>query len=177
MPRVLLTAAGALLSGLGLLAGIASLAVPWGRYRVRGSALGDLPVAEQGPVSVFQIPGGTWYLLAFGVLAGLLAVAAFGTGRTANVALTVGPVAGILTALVVVTVANNVGARYASTVAAGVASLRVTGETAEGVWLGLVAGPLLGFGAGLLALARRRQADRAAVRVGDRSDATSPGRD
>jgi hypothetical protein len=160
MPRVLLTATGALFAGAGLLAGIVSLAVPWGRYRVRGSALGDLPVTRQGPVAVFQVPGGTWYLLAVGVLAGLLALAAFGTGRTAEVALSVAPVAGILTALVVVTVANNIGSRTANTVAAGVASLRVTGEAAEGVWVGLAAGPLLGLGAGLLALGRRRAAER-----------------
>jgi hypothetical protein len=156
MPRAPLAVAGALFAALGLLAAIASLAVPWGRYRVRGSALGDLPVARQGPVAVYQISGGTWYLLAIGVLAGLLAVAAFGTARTAGVVLSVAPVTGILTALVVVTVANNVGARAAGVVADGVASLQVTGEAAGGVWVGLAAGPLLGFGAALLALSRRR---------------------
>ena len=155
MPRALLTASGALLAGLGLLAGIASLAVPWGRYRVRGSALNDLPVAQEGPIAVFQAPSGTWYLLAIGVLAGLLALAVFGAGRTTDVALSVAPVAGLLTALIVVTIANNIGAQAANTVAAGVASLKVTGEAATGAWLGLAAGPLLGFGTGLLALARR----------------------
>jgi hypothetical protein len=156
MPRAFLTATGALLAGLGLLAAIASLAVPWGRYRIRGTALNDLPVAREGPIAVFQAPSGTWYLLAIGVLAGLLALAVFGAGRTTEVALSVAPVAGILAALIVVTIANNIGAQAANTVAAGVASLRVTGEAAEGAWLGLVAGPLLGFGTGLLALSRRR---------------------
>jgi hypothetical protein len=156
MPRTPLAVVGALFAALGLLAAIASLAVPWARYRVRGSALGDLPVARQGSVAVYQISGGTWYLLAIGVLTGLLAVAAFGTGRTAGMALSLAPVAGILTALVVVTVANNVSAHAARIVAEGVASLQVTGEAAEGVLAGLAAGPLLGFGAGLLALGRRR---------------------
>jgi hypothetical protein len=160
MPRVLLTASGALLAGLGLLAGIASLAVPWGRYRVRGSALNDLPVAQQGPIAVFQAPSGTWYLLAIGVLAGLLALAVFGTGRTTDVALSVAPVTGLLAALIVVTIANNIGAQAANTVAQGVASLKVTAEAAAGTWLGLVAGPLLGFGTGLLALSTRRRNDR-----------------
>lgn len=156
MPRALLTASGALLAGLGLLAGIASLAVPWGRYRVRGTALNDLPVAREGPIAVFQAPSGTWYLLAIGVLAGLLALAVFGAGRTTEVALSVAPVAGLLTALIVVTIANNIGAQAANTVAQGVAALKVTGEAAQGAWLGLAAGPLLGFGTGLLALSRRR---------------------
>jgi hypothetical protein len=161
MPRALLTASGALLAGLGLLAGIASLAVPWGRYRVRGSALNDLPVAREGPIAVFQAPSGTWYLLAIGVLAGLLALVVFGSGRTTDVALSVAPVAGLLTALIVVTIANNIGGQAANTVAQGVASLKVTGEAAQGAWLGLAAGPLLGFGTGLLALsARRRHHDR-----------------
>jgi hypothetical protein len=157
MPRRLLTATGALLAGAGLVAAIASLAVPWGRYNVRGSAAGDLPVAQQGAVAVFQVPGGTWYLLAIGLLAGLLAIAAFGTGRTPEVALTGAPVVGIGTVLVVVAVANHLASRTADVVATGVAHLQVTGETATGASVGLVAGPLLGFGAGLVALSRRRR--------------------
>jgi hypothetical protein len=168
MPRALLTASGALLAGLGLLAGIASLAVPWGRYRVRGSALGDLPVAQEGPIAVFQAPSGTWYLLAIGVLAGLLALAAFGAGRTADVTLSLAPVVGLLTTLIVVTIANNIGAQTANTVAQGVASLKVTAEATEGAWLGLAAGPLLGFGTGLLALARRRNAGARSARAASR---------
>jgi hypothetical protein len=163
MPRGLLTATGTLVAGAGLLAAICSLAVPWGRYRVEGSALGNLPVAQDGPVAVFQVPGGTWYLLAMGALAGLLAMAALGTGRTRDAALTVAPTVGLLTVLIVVTVGNLLGSRSADVVATGVAHLKVTGETGPGVWVGLVAGPLLGFGAGLVALGRRRADARQAV--------------
>jgi hypothetical protein len=166
MPRRLLSASGALLAGAGLLAGIASLAVPWGRYRVRGSALDNVPVAQQGPIAVYQVPGGTWYLLAVGVLAALLALAAMGTDRTLNAALTAAPAAGILTALVVVVVANGIASSVGGAVAAGIARLQVTGETAEGVWLGLLAGPLLGSGAGMVALGRRRAAERAGSSAG-----------
>jgi hypothetical protein len=65
----------------------------------------------------------------------------------------------------VVTIANNIGAQAANTVAQGVASLKVTGEAAAGAWLGLVAGPLLGFGTGLLALGARRRHDRQPARA------------
>jgi hypothetical protein len=156
MPRPLLTVTGGLLAGAGLLSGIASLAVPWGRYQARGSVLNQAPVDSAGPIAVYQVPGGTWYLLAVGVLAGLLAAATLGAGRAPEVALAVAPVAGILTALVVVAVANGVAASAANVVAVGFAQLKVTGQTAEGVWLGLVTGPLLGFGVGAVALGRRR---------------------
>jgi hypothetical protein len=156
MPRPLLTATGALLAGGGLLVGIASLAVPWGRYRVHGSALNAQAIADPAPIAVFQVPGGTWYLLAVGLLAGLLAIAALDTGKATDVALTLAPTLGLLTIFVVVTVANGLGRSTGGVMAPGFAQFQVAGETAEGVWLGLAAGPLLGFGAGLVALGRRR---------------------
>ena len=155
--------AGTLLAGAGLVAAVTSLAVPWGRYRVSGSAYHGLPVGRDGPVPVFLVPGGSWYLAALGALALLLALAAFGTGRAPRVALTVAPVTGFVTALIVITLANGLAGRTSSVEAAGLAQIRVVGETAGGVWIGLVAGPLLGLGAGALALARTRAAERAAA--------------
>src|SRR5262249_49893038 len=150
-------------------AAIGSLGVPWARYDVHADAVGAGPVSDQGPVAVYQLPGGNWYLLGVGILVTLLALAASGTGRAVGAALTIGPVAGIITALVVVAVANQAAARTADVVAAGVAHLHVTGETAGGVWVGLAAGPLLGFGAGMIALARRRAADRTGEPVSEGS--------
>jgi hypothetical protein len=143
------------LAGAGLLAAVVSLAVPWGRYVISGSAA-DVPVRQDGPVAVYQLPYGTGYLVAIGLLAGLLAAAAFGTGRTPRAALTVAPVGGIVAALIVVAVAAHVAAASSDVVAHGVAQLHVTGESAGGVWIGLAAGPLLGFGTGLVAWARDR---------------------
>jgi hypothetical protein len=154
MPRRLTAIAGALLAGAGLLAGVASLAVPWGRYQVHGTAYPGLPVGQDGPVPVFLVPGGSWYLAALGVLAALLAVAAFGTGRAPRLALTVAPVLGMLTAFLVIALANAVAGRTTSLEAAGLAKITVIGQTAGGIWIGLVAGPLLGFGAAALALSR-----------------------
>jgi hypothetical protein len=156
MRRPLLIATGALFAGAGLFAGIASLAAPWGRYRVSGSAVGGVDIPEPAPLAVFQVAGGTWYLLALGLLAGLLAIAALDTGRAATVALTAAPTLGIVTALGVVALANGVARVAGGADAIGVAHFEVTGETAYGVWIGLVAGPLLGFGTGAVALGRRR---------------------
>jgi hypothetical protein len=155
VPRRFLTVTGAVLAGAGLLVGIASLAVPWGRLRARGTAAGGSATGD-GPVAVFQASGGSWYLLAVGVLVVLLAMATLGAGRAPDIALTVAPVAGILTALIAVTVANNIASSAGGVAAVGFGQVQVTAETAEGVSLGLLTGPLLGFGAGLLALARRR---------------------
>ncbi|GAA1800704.1 hypothetical protein HC028_08780 [Planosporangium flavigriseum] len=156
MPRPLSTATGALLGGAGLCAGIASLAVPWGRYRARGTVLGGQPAPDPVSAAVFQVPGGTWYLLALGLLAGLLAIAALDTGRAVKLALSVAPSLGIVTAVLVIALANGVATTAGRIDAIGLAGLEITGETAYGVWLGLAAGPLLGFGAGAVALGRRR---------------------
>jgi hypothetical protein len=159
MRRRLLIATGALFAGAGLLAGLASLAAPWGRYRVSGSTAGGVTLPESAPLAVFQVAGGTWYLLASGLLAGLLVIAALDTGRAAKVALTVAPTLGIVTALGVVALANGVASTVGGADAIGVAHFQVTGETAYGVWFGLVAGPLLGFGTAAVALGRRPAPD------------------
>jgi hypothetical protein len=164
MPRPLFAMAGSLLAGAGLLAGIASLAVPWGRYRVRGTVLDGRPAPESAPLAVFQVPGGMWYLLALALLAGLLAIAALDTGRAADVALSLAPTLGIVTAVVVIALANGVASTAGSVDAIGFARFEVTGETAYGVWIGLAAGPLLGFGAGAVVLGRRRAAREPAPR-------------
>jgi len=165
MPHRFAASAGLVLSGAGLLAAVASLAVPWGRYRATGSAYNNLPVAQDGPVAVFVMPGGSWYLLVLGVLVTLLVLAAFGTGRAPRIALTAAPAAGIVGALVVITIVNHFSGRTADVVATGLAEVRVVGETAAGVWLGVLAGPLLGFGTGAVALARGRAAADPAART------------
>jgi hypothetical protein len=167
MRRPLLIVIGALFAGAGLFAGIASLAAPWARYRVSGSAAGGVAIPEPAPLAVFQVAGGMWYLLALGLLAGLLVIAALDTGRAADVALAAAPTLGIVTALGVIALANGVGMSAGSAVAMGVAQFQVTGETAYGVWIGLVAGPLLGFGTGAVALGRRRAEREAEDSCGD----------
>ncbi|NJC68962.1 hypothetical protein HC031_04355 [Planosporangium thailandense] len=156
MPRPLFTVTGGLLGGAGLLTGIASLAVPWGRFRVSGALPVGTAVPVPAPLVVFQAPHGTWYLILLGLLAGLFAVAALDTGRGAHLALTVAPTAGIVTVLVVIWLANGIAGAAVGANAIGFAGLRVTGEAAYGVWIGMATGPLLGFGAGALALGRRR---------------------
>jgi hypothetical protein len=162
MRRPSLIAAGALLAGTGLSAGIVSLAVPWARYRASGTALGGQAVPDPAPLAVFQVAGGNWYLLGFGLLAGLLAIAALDTGRAANASLAVAPTLGVVTALGVLALANAVAGAAGTVDAIGLAHFQVTGETASGVWLGLVAGPLLGFGTGAVVLGRRRRAEQEA---------------
>ncbi|MGC9667139.1 hypothetical protein ACNTMW_11355 [Planosporangium sp. 12N6] len=158
MPRRPIATIGGLLAGAGLLSGIASLAVPWGRYRAHGTVVSQAPMDSSGPIAVYQLSGGMWYLLAVGVLAGLLAAATLGAGRTPDVALAAAPAVGLLTALIVIIVANGVDASGADVVAVGFAQVEVTGQATEGVWIGLATGPLLGFGVGALALARRNRA-------------------
>lgn len=160
MPRPLFTVTGGLLGGAGLLTGIASLAVPWGRFRVSGAPPEGASLPAPAPLPVFQAPHGTWYLLLLALLVGLFAVAALDTGRGLELALMVAPTAGIVTALVVIWLANGIAGTSAGANAIGLAHLQVTGETAYGVWIGLVAGPLLGFGTGALALGRRRPRTR-----------------
>ncbi len=169
MPRRLVTGAGAVVASAGLAAAIASLGVPWATYRIRGTALNDLPVAKQGSVPVFSVPGGHWYLALILLLAGLLAVAAMGTGRAQAVPLTVAPVLGVVTLGVVGWLASGIASRSASIVATGIAQLNVAAETGAGLTLGLLAGPLLGVGAGLVAMGRRpapRPSEEAPARAG-----------
>lgn len=160
MPRPLFTVTGGLLGGVGLLTGIASLAVPWGRLRVSGAPPAGASLPAPASLPVFQVSHGTWYLILLGLLAGLFAVAALDTGRGVELALTIAPTAGIVTALAVIWLANGIAGTSAGANAIGLAHLRVTGETAYGVWVGLVTGPLLGFGTGALALGRRRPRTR-----------------
>jgi hypothetical protein len=155
MPRRLIIAAGAVVATAGLLAGIASLAVPWVNYQVRGSAVNGIPVAQRGGIAVFQVPGGTLYVLAVLLLVGVVALAALGTGQTSTVALTAAPVLGALTLIVVGYLATGIGATASKVVATGIAELTVTGESAPGVYLGLVTGPLLAAGAWLVGYAKR----------------------
>jgi hypothetical protein len=153
--------AGSVLSVAGLLVGLLSLALPWATYRVRGTALDTVPVAKDGTVAVFQVTGGAWYVLAVLVLGGLLAVAAFADGRARPVAAVAGATLGLLTSVLVAGVINQVLASSRGVIAAGFAELHVAAADGPGSRFGLVAGPLLGFGAALLALARKSAAEQA----------------
>jgi hypothetical protein len=155
MPRRVLKSAGAIVAALGFAVAVASLAVPWATYHVRGTALGDTPVSDSGSVAVLAVPGGSLYVLAVLLLVGAVALAAFGPPATARIALTVAPILGAATLILTGWLANGIGAAAAQVLAKGFAQLAVTGEAAAGVVLGLLAGPLLAAGAYLIGLTRR----------------------
>src|SRR2546429_358259 len=71
-------APGVPLAAAGLGCAVVSLAVPWARYHVTGTAVGDRPIADDAPVAVFQVSGGTWYVLAVFALGGVVARGALG---------------------------------------------------------------------------------------------------
>lgn len=151
MVRRVLSGTGWLLAAAGLGAGLVSLALPWAHYRVRGSAFGDVPIDRDADLAVFQVAGGAWYVLAVLVLAALLAVASLGTDPGLRAVTVAGPVLGLLTLGLVLAVTNQVLASSHGVLAAGFAEIRVTAANGPGSGYALVAGPLLGFGAGLLA--------------------------
>jgi hypothetical protein len=157
MPRRLFIVAGAVTAVAGLLTGIASLAVPWVTYQVTGSAVQNIPVSQRGSIAVFQVPGGTLYVLVLLLLVGLVALTLLGgTGQIPTAALTAAPVLGVLTLFMVGYLASGIGASASKVVATGIAQLTVTGEAAPGVYLGFVTGPLLAAGAWLVGYAKRR---------------------
>jgi hypothetical protein len=156
MPRRGLNVAGVVTTSVGFVVAVASLAVPWAEYHVQGTAVAGLPIDQGGSVAVFQVPGGSLYVLAVLLLVGVVALAAFGPPATAKVALTVAPILGAATLILTGWLANGIGAAAAQVLAKGFAQLAVTGEVAAGAFLGLLAGPLLAAGAYLIGLARRR---------------------
>lgn len=154
MVRRVLFGLGGLLAAVGLGAGLVSLALPWAHYQVRGSAFTDVPVARDANLAVFQVAGGAWYVLAVLILAALLAVAALGAGPGLRVAAVAGPVLGLVTLGLVLGMTNQVLASSHGVLAAGFAEVAVNAANGPGTGYALAAGPLLGFGIGLLAAVR-----------------------
>ena len=151
MRRRLYLGTGVPLAVAGFGCALVSLALPWARYHVTGTAVANQPVASDGSVAVFGVGGGTWYLLAVLALAGLFAGAVLGGPRGRPVISVVASVGGLVTALLVaVLVRPAVG----GVVAAGRAEVHVTMTPGPGTRFGLVAGPLLGIGAALVAAGR-----------------------
>ncbi|SRR6266508_1245060 len=153
MARRVLAIVGAVLGVLGMAAGTAALAVPWARYRVRGTVVGAGGVAREGAWQVYQLDFGDLYLVALMVLAGLLGGATLGSGRTRTIAGVVAPILGLATAILVVVLVNRATVPH-QVQAAGFATLTVDPRVAAGAGFGLAAAALLGFGAGLLAIGR-----------------------
>jgi hypothetical protein len=145
--------AGGVLSGLGLLAGAAALALPWARYRARGSVVGAGGLTRDGAWQVYQLDLGQVYVVALLVLAGLLAAGGLGAGTARKVSGIAAPILGFATALLVVYLVNRATAPH-EIEAAGFAHLRVDPRVAAGAGFGMAAAALLGFGAGLLAVGR-----------------------
>jgi hypothetical protein len=153
MTRRLLTATGAGLAVSGLPAALIALALPWGHYRVVGRRTIAGDVQRAGDISVFNAPRGTWFVVVLLVLAGLVAIAAFGVGRARQVAGLTAPVVGLIAAvLVVTTVESMTGTGRVSGL--GLGEVTATVRSGVGGWFGLVAAALLSFGGGLLSLGR-----------------------
>ena len=155
MRRWIYLAVGVPLAAAGLGCAVVSLAVPWARYHVTGTAVGDRPIADDVPVAVFQVSGGTWYVLAVFALGGLLAGAALGGSRGRPAVAVVSSIGGLLTAFLVVLVENRIAASSGGVLATGLAEVHATAFDGPGLEFGLAAGPLLGFGAALIAAGRR----------------------
>src|SRR3954451_20639418 len=109
MPRRVLRSTGAIVATLGFAVAVASLAVPWATYHVRGTAMGDMPVSDSGSVAVLAVPGGSLYVLAVLLLVGVVGLAVLGSGPTATVALTAAPILGALTLFLVVYLSTGIG--------------------------------------------------------------------
>jgi hypothetical protein len=153
MGRRVLAMMGAVLSVLGMLAGAAALALPWARYRVRGSVFGAGGLARDGAWQVYQLDFGQVYVVALLALAGLLAAGGLGGGLARTVAGIAAPILGLVTAMLVVYLVNRATTPH-EVEAAGFAHLNVDPRVAAGAGFGLAAAALLGFGAGLWALGR-----------------------
>lgn len=153
MGRRVLVMIGAVLSVLGLLAGAAALALPWVRYRARGSVVGAGGLAQEGAWQVYQLDLGQVYVVALLVLAGLLALGGLGASTARRVTGITAPILGFAAALLVVHLVNRATASH-EVEAAGFAHLKVDPRVAAGAGFGLAAAALLGFGAGLLAVGR-----------------------
>jgi hypothetical protein len=155
MRRWIYLALGVPLAAAGLGCAVVSLAVPWARYHVTGTAVGDRPIADDAPVAVFQVSGGTWYVLAVFALGGLLAGAALGGPRSRPAITVAASIGGLLTAFLVVLIENRVAASSGGVLATGLAEVHAKAFDGPGIRFGLAAGPLLGFGAALVAAGRR----------------------
>jgi hypothetical protein len=153
MARRVLGMLGALLGVLGLLAGAASLAMPWARYRVRGNVLGAGGLARDGSWYVYQLDLGEIYVVALLLLLGLLAAGGLGASRARKVAGIVAPILGLVAAMVAISLVNRATVPH-QVQATGFANLNVDPRAAAGAGFGLAATALLGFGAALLALGR-----------------------
>jgi hypothetical protein len=156
MARRLLAGLGGTLAGFGFLAALASLALPWARYRVSadavavGSGTGD-DVA--GSAVVFQLDRGSWYVLCLFALFGLVVGAAVARPRPARWAGLAAVVLGLAGLLLVVDQANRLTDSSIS-LTTGLARMDMLVTRLSGVWYGLAGAPLLGIGAGLLSVGR-----------------------
>jgi hypothetical protein len=153
MARKLLIRIGAGLAVAGLLAALGALALPWGHYRVVGRRTIAGDVRRAGDMSVFDAPGGLWFVVVLLLLAGLVAVAAFGVGRARQVAGLTAPVIGLVAAVLVVTTVSGMTGTNNS-VALGIGEVSATVRAGVGGWFAVAAAALLCFGGGLLSLGR-----------------------
>jgi hypothetical protein len=152
--RRILFVIGAVLGALGVVASVASMALPYIRYRIRGSvAFANVDVDRSGAWWAFQLDRGQLVVAGLLVLGILLVAAWVGTGPLRAVAGVVAPILGLVCALLVVNVVNTTLA-HPPEMAAGFVRLNLRTAVAPGAGFGLAAAALLGFGAGLLALGR-----------------------
>ena len=156
MARRLVACLGGTLVGLGFLAAMASLALPWARYRVSadaaavGSGAGD---ELGGSAVVFQLDRGSWYVLCLFALFGLVVGAAVAQPRQARWAGLAAVVLGLAGLLLVIDQANRL-ADSSISLSTGLARMDLLVTWLSGVWCGLAAAPMLGAGAGLLSVRR-----------------------
>lgn len=156
MTQRVLTVVGAWLAALGLLAILLALVLPWGHYRVVSRLVPGSNVSRSGDVSVFDAPRGILFVVVAALVVCLVALAGFGAGRARQIGGLVGPLVGLVAAvLAVTTVRALTGVEDASAAGlSGYGGLTVRMTTAAGGYFGLFASPLLGFGSGLLSLGR-----------------------
>ena len=153
MPRSRSALAGWALAGAGLVAGLAALALPWARYTVAADVTQAGTGAHRaGGAPVYLLDGGVWCLFALLGAAGLVAVAATATGAARRAVGAAAALLGPLAALLPLRMAGRIGASSGTVIAQGFVSMTADATPAPGLWFGVAALVLLGFGAALVAL-------------------------
>ena len=142
-----LTLVGAWMAVFGLLAGIASIFVPWVQQLV---VTGSGRRAQQRleSITILNLEKGFWYVTLLLSLMALLGAAALGTNQGRKIAGIAGPVLSLATESLVVGLITTFDGQLA-----GAGRIAEVG-TSAGSWLAMVSLPLLGFACGLLAIGR-----------------------
>jgi hypothetical protein len=160
-----LTIVGAICAGLGFLATLGALALPWATYRVRAQTpLGTVPFDQTGRVSLFTLPHGRWYLMLLLATCVAFAAAVGGEGWLHRAGALVGVLFGLAGCVYGVTLAGEVGQAFGDATFGAVVAVSTSTRTGPAIPFGIAAPFLVGLSSALLGAARG-QPDQAGSRT------------